>query len=548
MEANTLVTMGIISDKVYNETPNVDYFVKGAILVANGTTYTVKDYADTPTGMQALLLESGGQYVIAFRGTESVMDWVTNFQIGVDNYAPQFNDALVFVNKALAMDGIDEKNLTLTGHSLGGILTQAVGATLKIPGYAYNPWGSDVLATLEPDNITDQLLQYLQRAISGAQVPNADVNFAKNNIFNISYQDDGFLNGDPLSNLATGIISEHLGVFIPIWGPNEGVLDGHDIKTLIPAIQHANEILSHFSNSSYNELSDVYTASGYSKAEQVFNNLGIYQASGLSFDILIDKTPTQLNSKDPANLYALLNLNPFAIKGNLPAYSTINPDDYSDMYMQDRAQYLYYILDKNARYGDGAGKESYKAWDTNRVLLEGTTGDQVIFGTNNLNNSYQLDGGSGNDRIYGLGGDDTFAGGGGNDYLEGGTGYDTLYGGAGHDVLLGGNDSDVLYGGAGEDTLIGGDDNASDVLFGGSGADVLLGGAGADTLAGGDAQNLYADKELDYLAGGVGHDIYYVSHQDLINDADSTGFIMFNDKSLSGTKTKVDENTYEEDR
>lgn len=88
---------------------------------------------------------------------------------------------------------------------------------------------------------------------------------------------------------------------------------------------------------------------------------------------------------------------------------------------------------------------------------------------------------------------------------------------------------------AGQDTLIGGDnDNASDALFGGSGEDVLLGGGGDDTLAGGDASNLYADKELDYLAGGVGHDIYYVSHQDIINDADGSdittcrSFLAFN--------------------
>lgn len=65
-------------------------------------------------------------------------------------------------------------------------------------------------------------------------------------------------------------------------------------------------------------------------------------------------------------------------------------------------------------------------------------------------------------------------------------------------------------------------------------------------LAGGDASNLYTDKASDYLAGGVGHDIYYVSHQDIINDADSTGFIMFNDKSLNGKKTKIDEYTYED--
>jgi hypothetical protein len=67
-----------------------------------------------------------------------------------------------------------------------------------------------------------------------------------------------------------------------------------------------------------------------------------------------------------------------------------------------------------------------------------------------------------------------------------------------------------------------------------------------DTLAGGDAANLYADKELDYLEGGVGNDLYYVSHQDIISDADNDGFIMFNDKTVNGKKTKVDDNTYED--
>jgi hypothetical protein len=86
-----------------------------------------------------------------------------------------------------------------------------------------------------------------------------------------------------------------LGTFIPIWGADEGVLGGHDIKTLIPAIQHANAILAHFSNSTYNELSDAYTASGYVKAERIFNDLDIYSASKLSFDFLINKTQSQLS-------------------------------------------------------------------------------------------------------------------------------------------------------------------------------------------------------------------------------------------------------------
>ncbi len=263
-------TMAIVSKEVYES----DYFIDevdengdSILKTIEGTTYKVIDHTPSITlsGFNAFLLEDTvGNYVIAFRGTEwySISDWVINFQIGVDNYAPQFDDAYNFTLKMIQDHNIDTSNLTLTGHSLGGILTQSVGAVLQIPGYAYNPWGSDVLATLEPDNISDQLFQYLQRAISGSEYPDANLVFAENNIYNISYQDDGFLNGDGLSNLLNGIISEHLGTFIPIWGANVGPLDGHDIKTLIPAIEHANGILSRFSSTTtYKDLSDAYTAS-----------------------------------------------------------------------------------------------------------------------------------------------------------------------------------------------------------------------------------------------------------------------------------------------
>ncbi|OHD92930.1 MAG: hypothetical protein A2W83_00965 [Sulfuricurvum sp. RIFCSPLOWO2_12_43_5] len=221
----------------------------------------------------------------------------------------------------------------------------------------------------------------------------------------------------------------------------------------------------------------------------------------------------------------IIGLNPSDFEGQ--TWPTWNADD------ADAALYKYLMGNLegwNESWPDAGDYHAIYGSGENDVLRSDAKTDAVY-------------GGAGNDDIYGNGlnerlfggiGNDTLAGNGGADYLEGGNGFDTLQGGDGHDVLLGGNDSDVLYGGAGEDTLVGGDnDNASDALFGGSGEDVLLGGGGDDTLAGGDAQNLYADKELDYLAGGVGHDIYYVSHQDIINDADSTGFIMFNNKTIN---------------
>jgi len=154
----------------------------------------------------------------------------------------------------------------------------------------------------------------------------------------------------------------------------------------------------------------------------------------------------------------------------------------------------------------------------------------------------------GNNDIMGGDKNDTLVGNAGSDTLDGGTGTDTLHGGADNDVLLGGNDTDYLYGDAGGDTLLGGDDDATDILVGGSGEDVLLGQGGDDIMIGGNSlTDLYSEKEYDYLSGGRGFDTYYVSNQDYIADIDYSGLIMFNDKSLSGKKTKIDDATYEDD-
>lgn len=84
-----------------------------------------------------------------------------------------------------------------------------------------------------------------------------------------------------------------------------------------------------------------------------------------------------------------------------------------------------------------------------------------------------LDGGAGNDQIYGYGGDDTLSGGDHNDLIFGGDGIDTINGDNGADTLDGDDGNDIIDGGAGDD-----------ILYGGNGDDALDGGADNDTLYG----------------------------------------------------------------
>jgi Ca2+-binding RTX toxin-like protein len=88
-------------------------------------------------------------------------------------------------------------------------------------------------------------------------------------------------------------------------------------------------------------------------------------------------------------------------------------------------------------------------------------------------------------------------GGPGNDSLFGGRAVDTLGGGRGSDVLRGLGRGDFMWGDRGNDRLTGG--RGSDQLKGGGGRDLLRGNAGSDRL-------LARDGRADRVYGGYGTD------------------------------------------
>ncbi len=122
------------------------------------------------------------------------------------------------------------------------------------------------------------------------------------------------------------------------------------------------------------------------------------------------------------------------------------------------------------------------------------------------------------------------------DYLDGGVGDDTLYGEDGDDLLRGGVGSDVLYGGAGDDTLVIDADDWNGNIDGGSGTDTVVidddrdvafyaavsaveniyGGRGNDSLYGDSRNNiLYGGGGRDVLSGGGGNDEIHADAADV---------------------------------
>ena len=134
---------------------------------------------------------------------------------------------------------------------------------------------------------------------------------------------------------------------------------------------------------------------------------------------------------------------------------------------------LYMDAGNDTLDGGSGADWLYVTGSTNSVInLAKTTGQNTGYGTDIIKNIEHASGGTGVDKFYGTGGNNTLKGNNGNDVLSGKNGNDKLYGGNNNDKLYGGNGNDLLKGGAGRDTLQG--DAGKDTMFGGSGADTFV--------------------------------------------------------------------------
>ena len=443
--ANIITTMGIIANEVYasnKQTYFEDLYENGEkieqSLEANGTTYKVIDHTPADNeGFNALLLkdESTGEYVIAFRGTQETFDIVEDGIIGLNNYSSQFEKAKVWVNQMIENNNIDKSKLTLTGHSLGGILTQAIGTTYQIKGYAFNGYGVDRLLTMPslPINTSlalDLIYGIIHTAIYkifsafGMEAPNAQ--WAQENILNVQYFDNGLINGDPLSNLATNLTSKHLGDFLPIFGTEKSIGEGHRMPVLNDAIEHYNNILNSFSSdTSFMDLTDIYTICGFDRVENLFEKLDIYSKTQLQLNILENINYEDiLNSNDNSKLYALINQIPFTISSsNVDLYQNFDISNMSESELNDRGLMYEYIINNSSFLELEA---NYINNDTGIKLQTLRDIPTVIFGSNDETKNETIYTQKTNDRIYAGKGDDTIIAWGGNNLYDGGEGNDTV--------------------------------------------------------------------------------------------------------------------------
>jgi len=161
---------------------------------------------------------------------------------------------------------------------------------------------------------------------------------------------------------------------------------------------------------------------------------------------------------------------------------------------------------------DGGAGNDFIAAGTGADTVHGGADKDFIFG---MDQDDILFGDGDNDLIYG---DGNAPGNGsvvwttldkhGNDLIDGGEGDDYLYGQGKNDILFGGQGDDILWGDE-DESLLPASSHGDDYLFGGAGKDQMLGGAGDDYLEGGAGD--------DTIRGGAGQDIYVFNKGDGID-------------------------------
>jgi Ca2+-binding RTX toxin-like protein len=118
--------------------------------------------------------------------------------------------------------------------------------------------------------------------------------------------------------------------------------------------------------------------------------------------------------------------------------------------------------------------------------------------------------------------------------INGGDGNDTIYGNAGTDVVNGGNDNDTIYGYAGNDTLRG--DAGNDTIYGGDGNDTLYSGTGTDILYGDAGNDTLHSESVDTLAAQIA--TILAGNAALTYNATTGSFYQFVNTAVNWTNAK----------
>ena len=374
-------------DRSQWEQLSVNVMMGDGSVVHTSTDEHGNPYYSTISGMTAAAYRNidTGEIIIAYRGTEpQTMEDILADIVIVSGQIPsgQRADAQNFYDAVVAQYG---RNISVTGHSLGGALAQIIGADNGIPTYTFNAPG----------------VSYHY----GPFGPNI-INFAIMN--------------DYVGNFRANVGITYYIQPVPI--ENSPLTDTH------------NSILKYTKEEFGEEQSIFGTESvlGFGGNDIIWGNSGVDRILGLSGNDILIGGSGQDTLRGGAGDDILIGDSVNYTIDQLKAIRTMVENDPASLNMADFDNQTY-EFDYYKKYD----ADELFGGDGNDILIGGANGDWLDGG----NGNDYLYGGIGDDGLNGDKGNDYLNGGTGDDGLAGGEGFDTyeFVTGDGNDII---NDSD----------------------------------------------------------------------------------------------------------
>jgi hypothetical protein len=226
----TVLDLAIMAKAVYKDPPEVPGWKRLSFRAANGLL----------DGFQAAAFSGPGGIVIAFRGSAQGEDWAVNGAYAVGMNTTRFSSAEDFTTK-VAQDFAGQfggrENIYITGHSLGGAITQIVANRQGYKFVTFNAPGVAVLASRNVGEMASSLVTGgLGVRIAGSMVSavahpqqayrDAKALFRKVNGLNVC------LNADMVSRIGV-----HYGKVVRIPGPSSNPLTAHYMESVLKGLQ-----------------------------------------------------------------------------------------------------------------------------------------------------------------------------------------------------------------------------------------------------------------------------------------------------------------------
>ena len=513
----------------------------------NATWNVIQQSSPTLNGFSAVLLQSRttGEKVLAIAGSDPLStDLVTDAQIALWGSAlgmPQYTSLDAFYQQLVRTGKLGAtEQFVVTGHSLGGFLTQAFTArhtAVVSAAFTYNAPGFKTSeALLSFFGITDPVAASAKitnlYAIDGPSVTAAlgyrlgasqGIRVETDTLNPLSYHSivrlgDSLIVHDLFARLEPAAsVGQVEAQFLAAGTGDRRVEDWLDALRTV------------FMGSSSNDTNKTPTDNRdrlYFNAFSLQNDNAFIALSGhVQLATANAGFGTLAQSSGNASLayrFALVELLPLAVvadtdAANLTLYGAYTQrlslydeatgqGELTTQWLNDRAAMVQWLVSQNTK--NNGPTSVILGQPTSVAYTDMGSGNTILIGAVNPNQRGQV--------YFGDAGVNTFDGFGKSDKLYGGAGDDILFGEGGNDYLEGNADNDQLDGGAGNDTLFGG--SGADTLFGGANIDSLVGGASNDNLDGGTGN--------DQLRGGAGDDVYVFNPgwgSDIIVDADGLG-------------------------